>query len=108
MALQHAREGEPINLQAYGAALGMQRTHALFKSEQLEVIRIVLMAGKQFSGHRPVGDITIQCLEGRVEYRTAQQACILAAGAMLYVAAGTPHILSALEDASLLMTMRLP
>ena len=39
---------------------------ALFKTEELEVIRLVLAAGKSLPPHKVPGEITIQCLEGRI------------------------------------------
>ena len=44
MSIAHAISGEPIDVAPYDSRLGEQRSAALFKSEQLEVIRLVRVA----------------------------------------------------------------
>lgn len=108
MALHHSQPGEITTIAPYGAALGQHITHALFKSAQLEAIRIVLPAGKEFTGHAAPGDLTLQCIEGRVGFAAGAQQRELNPGDLLYVPAATAYTLRALEDASLLMILRLP
>jgi quercetin dioxygenase-like cupin family protein len=106
MAIPHARPGELISVAPYGAALASEVTHCLFKSAQLEVIRVVLAAGKEYTGHISPGEITIQCIEGSVRFEGLSQA-LLSPATMLYVPPGVPYGLTAVEDASLLITIRL-
>jgi quercetin dioxygenase-like cupin family protein len=67
MAIQHAQSGDPIDIRPLGARLGSEKNIALFKSEQLEVIRLVLLAGKVFPPHAVPGEITLQCIEGEID-----------------------------------------
>ena len=46
MSLAHALSGQPVAVAPFGPGLAGQRTVALFKSAQLEVIRLVLAAGE--------------------------------------------------------------
>lgn len=105
MALPHAQSGDVIDLRPLGARLAQASSSALFKTEQLEVMRLVLPAGKALRNHRVAGALTLHCLEGVVEVQAHQQAKILQAGEMMYLRGGEPHQLLARQDASLLLTV---
>lgn len=107
MSIQHAKPGETIHL-ALGPALANAKTSTLFKTADLEVIRLVVPAGKSIPTHKAPGEITVHCLEGRVKFTAAGQTQDLAAGQLLYLAAGQPHAVQAIEHSSLLVTMLLP
>ncbi len=111
MAIPHAVAGQPVDVQPLGAALRSARTTALFKSNDLEVMRIVLLAGKRVPPHAVPGEITIQCLEGSVDVTagdaTDSKTHTLTAGQLLYLAGGVPHGLIGIQDASVLVTIAL-
>ena len=107
MAIRHAPAGEPIDVGPLGARLEGARTVALFKSEDLEVMRLVLLAGRALPPHKVAGEITIQCIEGRIEVTTDGQPHVLCAGQMLFLAGGVVHGVVALENASALLTIAL-
>ena len=107
MSIQHAKPGDVIQL-PLGAALGSSKTTTLVKTAVLELIRLVLPAGKEIPTHKAPGEITVQCLEGRVAFTAEGTTQELATGQMLYLAAGEPHAVKAIEDASLLVTILLP
>jgi quercetin dioxygenase-like cupin family protein len=107
MAIAHARPGHIIDVRPLGASLGDQRSCALFKSRQLEVMRLVLRAGKRMPPHRVPGEITIQCLEGRLDVVVEGRSHVLEAGHMLYLPGGVAHGVVALEDVSALVTIAL-
>ncbi|HEY5799861.1 MAG TPA: cupin [Burkholderiaceae bacterium] len=106
MAIPHALPGELISVAPYGAELAEEVTHAIFKSAQLEVIRVVLLAGKEYTGHVVPGEITIQCIEGQVKFDGPVRS-LLSAATMLYVPPAVPYKLVAVDDSSLLITIRL-
>ena len=105
MAQIHARPGDVIELKALGATLAQHVTTALIKSAQLELVRIVLPAGKAMREHRTRGEITVLCLEGLIEFSTPGATHRLAAGQLVHLAGGEPHALLALSDASALLTI---
>ena len=70
MALQHARSGQVVRIPPMSDPSSDGRTTAMIKADQLEVVRIVLPAGKVFPEHRVQGEITVFCLEGRILFRT--------------------------------------
>lgn len=105
MALPHVKPGQPVDVAAPGPGLAGQQTVALFKTEQLEVIRLVLPAGKSLPPHKVPGEITIQCVEGRLEVQAEGRSQSLAAGQLLYLRGGVVHGVVSLEDASALVTI---
>lgn len=107
MALVHAKPATPIDVRPFGPELGAQNTQALFKSEHLEVMRLVLKAGDRLAPHKVSGEITVHCLEGELEVSADEQQVRLGAGRMLYLAARCVHGVSALSDASALVTIAL-
>lgn len=107
MAIPHATPGDVIDVRPLGAALASTRTHALFKSGDLEVIRVVLLAGAEMPPHGVSGEITVQCLEGRIAFTCAAGVRQLAAGELILVSGDEMHGLRGVEDASLLLTIAL-
>jgi quercetin dioxygenase-like cupin family protein len=108
MALDHAKPGQPIDIAPLGPALPRSATHAILKTQSLELIRVVLRGGQALPPHNVYGELTLQCIEGRVAVETSAGACQLHAGQMVLLAAQEQHAVRALEDASLLLTVQLP
>lgn len=107
MAIPHAKPGEVIDLRLPGEALANSFTTTLVKTDRLEVIRLNIAAGKDIPVHQVPGEITVQCLEGRVSFEASGTAREMAAGQMLYLAGNEPHSLRGLENASVLVTILL-
>lgn len=105
MAIHHAGSGELIDVRAFGDHLASEKTVALFKSQDLELIRLVLPAGKSLAMHKVPGEVTIQCLEGALDVVVDERRQALRAGQLVLVAAQAPHSVTALEDASALVTI---
>lgn len=107
MALPHAQPGQAVDLRPLGPQLAETRTHALFKSQDLEVMRLVLRAGQSLPVHQVPGEITVQCLEGCVELTADGRRHRLQAGELLFLPGGMPHDVRALLDSSALVTIAL-
>ena len=107
MAIPHAHSGESIDIRPLGAHLPDEQTVALFKSDDLEVIRLVLLAGKSLQPHRVPGEITIQCLEGKLDVTAEGKSHLLNAGQLLFLSGNVVHGVVALENASALVTIAL-
>lgn len=107
MAIPHATPGQAIDVQPFGTRLRDEKTAALFKSEDLELMRLVLPAGKSLPPHKVAGEITIQCLEGRIDVTAEGRSHVLGAGQLLYLQCGALHGVTALQDASALVTVAL-
>jgi quercetin dioxygenase-like cupin family protein len=105
MAVPHAASGEVLDVRPLGEKLSGAQTTTLVKGAAIEVIRLVVPAGKEIAEHRAPGDITIQCLEGKVMLQTAGGERELTAGSLVYLAGAEPHAVRAVADASLLLTI---
>lgn len=105
---RHANPGEVIDVGPLGASLSESKTEAFFKADGLEVIRLILPQGKSVPTHHAPGPITVHCLEGRIEFSALGETCELKSGQMLYLRGKEPHSLHALEESSVLVTLRLP
>lgn len=105
MARRHASPGDVIDVKALGAALHDHVTQALIKSAQLELVRLVLPAGKALREHRVAGEITLLCVEGQLDLSVSGMHRKLAAGQLIHIAAGEPHSVQAVTDASALLTI---
>lgn len=104
MSIPHAKSNEVVPLLP-GGDLSNSRTATLVKTADLELIRLVLPAGKEIPSHKVPGEITVQCLEGRVAFTAHGKTQELTAGQLLYLAAGEPHAVKGIEASSLLVTL---
>lgn len=107
MALQHASSGQVLDLHPLGGRLSTEKTSALFKSLDLEVMRLVLLAGKSLPPHSVQGEITIHCLEGSLDVELDEATVRLEAGELLFLAGNAMHGVKAASDASALVTIAL-
>jgi quercetin dioxygenase-like cupin family protein len=106
MSILHAKPNEIISL-PLGNGLGNSKTTPLVKTEDLELIRLVLPAGKEIPMHQTQGKIIVQCLEGRITFTAESKTQVLSPGQLLYLVGGEPHALKAVEDSSVLVTILL-
>ena len=83
------------------------KTSTLLKTSDMEVLRLVMPAGKTIAEHKAPGEITVQCLEGKIVFTSAGNAQELVAGELLYLNAAVPHAVKAIEDSSALVTILL-
>ena len=107
MAIPHALPGQAVDVRPLGSRLSTEKTTALFKSTDLDVMRLVLLSGKSLPPHKVRGDITIHCLEGVMSVSADGTEHILNPGQLLYVRGNVLHGVQAVEDASALVTIAL-
>jgi quercetin dioxygenase-like cupin family protein len=105
MSLPHAHSGDVISVRPFGNKLKHAISSALVSTDRVEVMRLVLEAGKTIPAHELTGEVTIQCLEGAVELHTPGDVRQLEEGELVYLAGGEPHALHATRDSSVLMTL---
>jgi len=107
MAISHAKPGDVVDVQPFGTALATAKTCSLFKTENLEVIRLVMSANKVLAEHKAPGEIIVQCLEGKIAFTALGKTQELKAGQLLYLPAAVSHSVRCVEDASFLLTILL-
>ena len=107
MAISHAKSAEVIDIMPLGANRDSAQTTTLVKTDSLEVIRLVLPTGKEIKRHQVPGEITVFCLEGNVAFQAGDTDCTLTGGKLIHLAGSVEHVLHAVEDSSLLVTILL-
>lgn len=107
MALPKAKPGEVIEIRQLGPRLAKSKTATFVKTDDLEILRLVMPAGKHIDTHRAPGEAIIHCLEGHVKLHLADGARSLSAGDMVYLPAAEPHSVTAEVDSALLVTLSL-
>ncbi|PXW93383.1 quercetin dioxygenase-like cupin family protein [Sphaerotilus hippei] len=107
MSLRHARAGEPVEVLAPGPEPALSPSVALFKSRDLEVIRLVLPQGRTMPAHQVAGDLTLHCLDGELEVSTGDRPTVLRRGQLMYLPGGQVHRVLALQPSCALLTIAL-
>lgn len=105
MALKHATSGEIVEIAPLGSAIDENRSTAIVRDDCIEVMRLVLRAGRSVSEHRVDGPMTIHCLEGDLEVFAHNEAKRLGPQQLMYLAGNVSHTLHALTDTSVLVTV---
>lgn len=105
MALPHAKSGELIDIRPLGDKLIDAPSTALVRTDDFEVMRMILPAGKSVPQHHVSGELTIHCLEGMVELQAHDKTQALHAGDLVFLQSNVPHALYALENSAILVSM---
>ncbi|RZI43423.1 cupin domain-containing protein [Herbaspirillum sp. HC18] len=105
MSQYHPVPGEVIDIRPLGPNLADAAPIALVRTDDIEVMRLVLPKGKSIPEHHVPGEITLQCIEGTIEVQAHDRTQALRAGELIYLEGNTPYAILALEDSSALMTM---
>ncbi len=107
MGLHHCAPGEVVNLLRLNPNVPPDTTFAVVKTEHLEVIRMFLAQGKKIPAHSVAGEITVQCISGRLDFNIENEPHELQAADWLFVSANQSHSLQAYEDSVILVTILL-
>jgi quercetin dioxygenase-like cupin family protein len=107
MALKHATSGEVINLLHAAPAAGFI-SQALVSVPRLEVMRLVLDAGKFVPRHAVAGPITIYCHQGSLEVQLDAGLQPMGANDLMYLDGDAGHALRALSDVIVMVTIFRP
>lgn len=105
MALHHVASGEVVDLDGAARAAEASRSVALVKTRAFEAIRLVIAAGGELQPHHVTGEFTLQCLSGCVILSLPERELRLSGGQWVYVGAGVPHSVRAIDDSVLLLTI---
>ena len=107
MSIHHAAQGEVVDVRPLKQQIASTKTSTLLKTESMELLRLVMPAGKTIAEHKAPGEITAHCLEGRIVFSSTGNAQELVAGELFFLSAGEPHAVEAIEDSSVLVTILL-
>ena len=114
MALEHLSPGQTQALVPEGPLPTEFETRALFKSRDLEVIRLLMPEGRRMVDHRVDGEITLWCVKGCIDVgshplssENPRPTARLMEGEMLYLLGGEPHHLLAVVSSVVILTIAL-
>ena len=109
---EHTMEACPAPEHVMHLPLGQRRQDAqssvLLKAAGMELIRLVIPAEKEIPPHRVPGEVTVQCVEGRVAFTHNGSTAVLSAGDLLYLCPNELHSVKGLEDSTVLVTRLRP
>ena len=105
MSLPHVKSGQVLDLMNLPSEMLGDSTFALVKTSQMEIIRMVLEEGKKIPQHKVVGESSVQCLQGKVIFKTEESEQTLEPGSWIYLDGSIPHSLEALANSVLLVTV---
>jgi len=77
----------------------------LAKYPDLRIVLIVMKRGGRLEKHHTEGRISVQTLDGRIRFSTAERSVELAAGQMLTLEHDIPHDVEAIVDSAFLLTI---
>jgi quercetin dioxygenase-like cupin family protein len=97
-----------IDVRPLADSLSSAKTTTLVSSDQMKIVRLVLKAGEQVPTHRAPGELTLVCLEGKLEFTAGGKTWGIVAGRLVHLGGGEPYALRAVEDASALLTIVQP
>ncbi len=101
----HVKSAEVINLNTLKDGMSEHSTFALIKTENMEVIRMVLPRGRDVMEHSVEGEISVQCLKGNVIFHVGDEAIELSENEWFYLKSGEPYAFHAKEETVLLVTI---
>jgi quercetin dioxygenase-like cupin family protein len=91
-----------------GETVAVSKSTTLLKSAGLDLIRLVIPAGKEVPPHKAPGEITVQCIEGRVLFEHDGGAVEMQPGDLLYLCPQEIHSLKGIVDSAVLVTRLRP
>ena len=83
----------------------LSRTTQLIREAGIRTFLLHLRADEEMPEHKVNGPITVQCLQGALQFRTGTEDEELIAGSLLTLAGGVPHALLARRASLLLITV---
>lgn len=105
MGIEHAAPGQVIKLFISEERLKHEKSTALTKREHFETIKLCVHAGQTIPVHKTEGPITVQCLQGKVNFYVGQECRELVPGDWLFLEGNQAHSLQGIADSLLLLTI---
>jgi len=104
MATRHAKPGEIVNLATWADDLPEEHSHAIVKTEAMELARLLLPPGEAIGRHHVDGPLIIHCLSGCLEVVALGETRDVNEGELLYLPPGENFSLKAKRRALVLAT----
>ena len=81
------------------------RQSTLVKTSQVELIQLIVPAGRDVPTHEAQGELIVHCLQGKFSLFALGTAYELKSGQLLHLMIDEPFSIRAIEDSSLLVTI---
>lgn len=85
--------------------VGQDRTVIFLKTDSLRVIFRSFSEGASLPTHKAPGPITVQVLDGHIEFTADTQTTPVRKGEVLALESGVPHSVKALSNSAILITV---
>lgn len=105
MATHHAAPREIVNLESWANDLPIEQSKTIARTEDMELARLVLPAGKLLNEHKVSGPVIIQCVKGQIIIRAKDSKMTLTDNQLLYLPPEELHSLHALNYSVVLLTI---
>lgn len=86
---------------------GDRNAITIFKSSEMRIVLVALHKGTEMKTHTAPGVISVQVLEGEINFKAEDNSALRTPGQMLVLHAGIPHSVKAIEDSIFLLTLGL-
>lgn len=77
----------------------------IFKSDRMRIVLLGLHKGAELATHTANGTISVQVLEGKINFTAEPQTATLQKGQMIVLHEKIPHSVAALEESFFLLTL---
>jgi len=84
---------------------GDRNSITIYKSDTMRIVLIGLHEGAEMKTHTAPGNISVQCLEGQINFTAEGKTAELTAGKMIALKTGIPHSVKAVKESVFLLTM---
>lgn len=84
---------------------GDRNSVTIFKSETMRIVLLGLHEHAELKAHKANGVISVQVLEGKIEFATADRKSVLEKGQMVALQANVVHSVTALSESFFLLTL---
>lgn len=105
MATHRASPAEIVDLGTWAQDVPNEQTKAIVKTDEIELVRLVIPAGKEIPTHKVSGPIIVHCINGRIEFTAIGKTQVLMPGQLLHLMPDEPHSVKAIEDSVVLLTI---
>ena len=105
MATHHASPGEIVDLHTWAQELPHEHTKAIVKTDEMELARLVIQAGKEFPNHKISSTIVVHCVKGEIEVTVSGAIQALKSDQLIYLLPNEPHSVRAVVDSVVLLTI---
>jgi quercetin dioxygenase-like cupin family protein len=85
--------------------LGKHSSIALLKSENMRIVLVAMPSGSEMKAHQAKGQISVQVLEGKINFLVESNSTILPKNHLLTLHENITHSVTAIENSVFLLTM---